>query len=90
VTRLSGTSLIIQLLEFFGTIKRGFDSDGVPVIYGKIKVLDGFIYALAATQDVLGKRLDALVLMVLDEGLHSDAGVYSVVADMTCFLNLTL
>jgi hypothetical protein len=67
VTRLSGTSLIIQLLEFFGTIKRGFDSDGVPVIYGKIKVLDGFIYALAATQDVLGKRLDALVLMVLDK-----------------------
>ena len=67
MTRLSGTSLIIQLLEFFGTIKRGFDSDGVPVIYGKIKVLDGFIYALAATQDVLGKRLDALVLMVLDK-----------------------
>jgi hypothetical protein len=29
---------------------------------------------MAANQDVLGSRLDTLVKMVLDEGLHSDAG----------------
>jgi len=35
----------------------------------------------------LGKSLDEMVLMVLDFGLHDDAGAISEVADTTCFLN---
>ena len=50
-------------------------------------VFDGFVCSQAANQEGLGKRLDELVKMILDESLHSDAGVASVVADMTCFLN---
>jgi len=72
--------------RFFGTIKRSFDVDGVPVVYGKIEVLDGFILAQAETQEELGERLDELVLMALDFGLHSDTGKISVIAGMTYFL----
>ncbi len=56
---------------FHGTIKRETDADGNPVVYGKIKVLDGFICAQAENQWKLGDMLDTLVLMILDYGLHS-------------------
>ena len=72
---------------FHGTIKRETDADGNPIVYGKIKVNDGFVCTQAGHQDVLGSRLDELVLMVLDYGLHSDAGATSEIADSTCFLN---
>ena len=72
---------------FFGTIRRETDTNGNPVVYGKIKVLEGFIYAQAACQNELGARLDDLVKMVLDYGLHEDAGVTSIIADMNCFIN---
>lgn len=55
---------------FHGTIKRETDADGNPFVIGKIKVLDGFICAQAKDQWILGSRLDELVKMVLDEGLH--------------------
>ncbi len=59
---------------FHGTIRRDIDEDGHPVVYGKIKVLDGFIYAQAEDQWILGERLDEMVLMVLDKGLHKNVG----------------
>ncbi len=40
--------------RLYGTINRGQDSDGIPVVRGKIKVLDGFILVQAGNQDVLG------------------------------------
>ncbi len=57
--------------RFFGTIQRGFDADGVPAVYGKIMVLDGFVCAMASSQEELGERLDELVLMVLDYDIHN-------------------
>jgi len=59
---------------FYGTIKRETDSSGHQVVYAKIKVLNGYVYAMASDQLELGKRLDLLVLMVLEMGLHSDSG----------------
>lgn len=59
---------------FHGTIKREINSDGSPVVNGRIKVLDGFICTQAASQHVLGERLDEMVLIVLETGLHCDAG----------------
>ena len=56
---------------FHGTIKRGFDESGSPVVRGKIKVNNGFIYAMAKDQWELGERLDEIVLMILDYSLHS-------------------
>lgn len=59
---------------FHGTIKRGFDENGSPVVYGKIKVNNGFIYAMAKDQWELGEKLDEMVLMILDKGIHEDTG----------------
>ena len=73
--------------RFYGTIKRGCDADGTPVVRGRIEVQDGFILAQAGCQDDLGTRLDGLVKMVLDLGLHSDAGAIQIISRTTCFLN---
>lgn len=58
---------------FHGTIRRGTDANGEPVVYGKIKVGDGFVVASAIDQQKLGARLDSTVLVVLELSLHSDA-----------------
>ncbi len=73
--------------RFYGSIKRGFDSDGIPVVYGKITVNNGFVCAMAACQDVLGERLDEIVKMVLGMGMHLDAGATSEVAGTNYYLN---
>jgi hypothetical protein len=72
---------------FHGTIRRETDENGVPVVYGKIKVNDGYIYACAKDQWILGDRLDELVLMVQDYGLHDDQGVTSTVGEQLYFHN---
>jgi hypothetical protein len=51
---------------FTGTIRRTTDADGNPVVYGKIKVNNGIIYATAKDQMELGKKLDEMVLQVLN------------------------
>ena len=51
---------------FHGTIRRTNDENGNPVVYGKIKVNDGIIYAKASDQWELGERLDELVLQALN------------------------
>ena len=60
---------------FYGTIKRENDALGNPVVYGKIKVNDGYIYAKAGNQDELGSKLDSLVILVLDYDIHKSQGV---------------
>lgn len=56
-------------------------------VFDKILVLDGTIYSQAATQEELGERLDELVKMVLDEGLHDDEGVAYKMIGFECLLN---
>lgn len=56
---------------FHGTINRDFDDNGNPVVYGNIKVNDGYIIAMAEDQFELGDKLDELVLMILDHDLHN-------------------
>ena len=58
---------------FHGTIRRETDENGNPVVYGKIKVNDCYIVAQASDQWELGDRLDEMVLLVLDKGIHSGA-----------------
>ena len=72
---------------FHGIIKRDVDKDGNPVVYGKIKVNDGYIIASASSQWELGTRLDELVLMILDCDLHSIAGEKTIIAGTDVFLN---
>jgi hypothetical protein len=72
---------------FHGTIRRETSADGNPVVRGKIKVNDGYISAQASDQWELGDKLDELVLMVLDLGLHSDTGKTSDIAGTPYILN---
>lgn len=72
---------------FHGKIRRETDATGNPVVYGKIKVNDGYIYAQAKYQRELGDKLDEMVLMILDFGLHSDTGITSRIACTPYFLN---
>ena len=72
---------------FHGTIKRETDADGNPVVIGKIKVNDGYIYAKASDQWELGDMLDEIVVMILDKGLHTDAGILTNILEKKFFLN---
>jgi hypothetical protein len=51
---------------FYGTIVRKRDENNNPVVYGKIKVNDGFVIAMAENQWELGEKLDQLVLYTLN------------------------
>lgn len=72
---------------FYGTIRRDIDALGKPIVFGKIKVDDGYIYAMAGNRDELGKRLDEIVIMILDKSLHSVAGKSIKIFDADFFLN---
>ncbi len=72
---------------FHGTIRRETDADGNPVVYGKIKVKDGFVYTQAKDQWKLGERLDEMVLMVLDYALHASVGKSSNIVGTPYFYN---
>lgn len=72
---------------FHGTIRRETDADGKPVVIGKIKVNDGYILACARDQWELGEKLDEMVLMILDRGLHNDAGRSYEITGHQYFLN---
>lgn len=72
---------------FHGTIKRANDNNGNPVVCSKIKVNDGYIYAMAKDQWELGEMLDETVLMILDNNIHSDAGKFAIIGNMKYFLN---
>ena len=72
---------------FHGTIKRETDENGNPVVRGKIKVHEGHIISIAEDQWILGDKLDEMVLMVIDYGLHSETGITSDIAGKPYFLN---
>ncbi len=59
---------------FYGTIKRLVDSNGNDFVTGKIKVGDVYLISRASDKWELGEKLDEMVLMILDKGLHSDTG----------------
>ena len=72
---------------FHGTIRRERDADGNPVVYGKIKVNDGNIVAMATDQWILGDMLDEMVLLVLDNGLNQIKAENYYIKGKTYFLN---
>lgn len=72
---------------FYGVIKRGKDADGHPHLFSRIIVKDGLIQACASDQKTLGKMLDEMCVMVLDYGLHNDAGVSIEIFGNQYFLN---
>ena len=72
---------------FHGTIRREIDEEGKPFVFSRIKVNQGNICSRASDQWELGEKLDYMVLMVLDKGLHNHAGVTSEIFGSKYFLN---
>lgn len=72
---------------YFGIIKRWKDIDGNRLVFSQIVMPDGFIWAQADDQKELSVNLNELCKMVLDNGLHQDAGVTTKIFEMDFFLN---
>lgn len=72
---------------FYGIIERGQDDFGKPFVLGRIEVNGGYVCSRAKDQWELGEKLDSMVLMVLDKGLHSDAGKTIKIFETDFFLN---
>lgn len=72
---------------FHGTIRREKDESGNDIVIGKIKVNDGIIWSQARDQRILGDQLDWMVEAILDLGLHSDPGVFTMAAAQKLFQN---
>lgn len=72
---------------FTGIIKRLKDEAGNPFVFSRIVVNDGLILANAPEQEELGSNLDEICKMVLDHGLHDDAGVTMEIFGDKFFLN---
>ena len=51
---------------FYGTIRRERDDEGNPIVYGRIKIGEGYIVANGKDQWDLGEKLDQLVIANLN------------------------
>ena len=74
---------------FWGTINRDKDENGNEIsVSGKVLMKDrAEIWSQAENQDTLGENLDGIVEMVLDYGLHDNAGVTSKICRTPFFHN---
>ncbi len=72
---------------FYGMLKRTKDAKGNPHLFSRIVVEDGLINACANDQKELGKKLDEICVMVLDKGLHSNAGVFTTILGEKLYSN---
>lgn len=72
---------------FHGTIRRERDIEDNPIIYGKIKVNDGHIYATGKDQWELGNKLDELVILIIKYGLHHNIGQNTTIAEIPFYLS---
>jgi hypothetical protein len=72
---------------FHGTIKRDYDENDNPIVYGKIKINGGYIYSSAPEQKELGRRMDDIVKMILDFDLHKPQGITTNICETKFFHN---
>ena len=72
---------------YTGIIKRLKDAEGNPFVFSRIVMPDGLLCARETDQKELGKNLDKICLMIVDKGLHSDAGVSTKIFGTDFFLN---
>ena len=55
--------------------------------FGQAQVNDCTIYAQAPSEEQLGEVIDSMILIVLDNGLHSTAGKTTKICNTDFFLN---
>jgi hypothetical protein len=66
---------------FYGIIKRNVDQNGNPHLYSKITMDNGFVCSCSESQQKLSRKLDELVLLVLDYELHANISKTSKIAN---------
>jgi hypothetical protein len=73
---------------YLGEIRREVDSDGNPLLMGKVTVDEGQIWSMANCDDeILRKNMDDICKMKLDKNLHSSSGKTLPIAGTLYFLN---
>lgn len=72
---------------FIGSIRREADSEGNPVLSGKVIVQEGMIWSMSSDEEELRNNLDDICLMKLDFRLHEDLGVTTKIFNMDFFWN---
>lgn len=73
--------------RFYGTIRRSKDDTGNHCVFGKIRINKGSVYSKADNQDTLGKKLDEMIILILDNGLHEQHGRTQSIYEFDFFLN---
>jgi len=72
---------------FMGTISREKTPEDKDIIYGKVTVLEGRMWAMGETEEQLGACLDDMCKLKLDHGLHSTPERVEIIAETLFFLN---
>jgi hypothetical protein len=72
---------------FMGEIRRETDSNGNPIIIGKVVIMNGTAWSSATTEEELRKNMDDLCKMKLDGELHLHPGITIKISDIEYFLN---
>lgn len=73
--------------RFYGTIRSSKDDTGNPCVSGKIRINQGYIYSKSDKQITLGLKLDEMVILILDNGLHEQHERTQTICDIDFFLN---
>lgn len=72
---------------FYGTLSRSKDANGNPHLFSRIVINDGLVQACAGDLRVLGRMLDEMCSLVIENGLHNDSGIYINIIHDKLFLN---
>lgn len=70
-----------------GQISRETTMEGTAVFHGNADINEGKVWSVAETEEELGKNLDCICKMKLDEDLHGSSGVAEIIAGTSFFLN---
>jgi len=68
---------------FYGTLNRKHVSHDDFRVFGKVRVKSGVIWSMAASSesweeayDLLAENMDGMVELIIDRGIHNDAGEF--------------
>lgn len=72
---------------FMGAIRRETDDEGNEIVLGSVTVNEGKIWSKASSQEELMKNMDAICVLKLDYGLHSNSRVFIKIAELDFSIN---
>lgn len=72
---------------FIGEIRREIDDIGDEIVRGSVIIEEGKAWSKASSQEELMKNMDAICLLKLEKGLHSNVGLSIEIFEGSFFLN---